>query len=474
MLLVKICKVMDIHTARRCGDLGVDFIGLHAIHSIDNETSARYASIVRELERGYPNTTPVLVTKVIDPNHLSQILTTTSISWVQLHVPLTRIQATHISITVAKRTGKNIKLIAMVAVNDSQATTRVLELAPIANCILLDSSYEGGTGIEADLATMRELVQLAFPTPVLIAGGITHRNAKFLLKATNANGIDVQSGVQIDKYDKNKDPLLIAELVSRVRGIQMDIKLGKHLARSRSQRLVSLAITSVDNDKLDATLLRFRDTLADLIHADFSDRTIAPRFEASPLSALARLRHLIPCMPYDVHLFVHDPTTQRGIIGACTQLNPLLRLVFLHVRGPSDVSESLFDSSANLCDELGLAFGLSIQATGYSAASLRRLLVMIRHYQCNELSLITHSRAHPLRVIIAHDLQLLKLLVSWSNTFAKVPTVSVDRDMTIKKLSVLSKGRPNHVIAGNSLLSSNNPYAVVENYKGLLSPLDLP
>jgi phosphoribosylanthranilate isomerase len=361
MQLVKICKVNDIHTARLCGDLGVDFIGLHAIQGVECETSATYASIVRELEQGYPDTTPVLVTKVIEPDQLSQMLTSTSVAWVQLHVPLTSTQATYIREAVGNRAGKKIKFMITVAVSDPDATTRVLGLAPIADCILLDSSYEGGTGIEANLATMTELVRLAFPTPVLIAGGITSKNAKVFLEATRANGVDVQSGVQTDEFSKNKDPLLIAELVSSTRNVKVHTKLGQYLARAKSQRLVSLAVTSVDDDKLDETLLRFRHTPVDLVHTDFSDRTIAPRFEANPLPALARLRHLIPCMPYDVHFFIHDTVTQRSIISACKQLNPLLRLVFLHVRGPHDVSESLFDSIASLCNDLELDFGFSIQ-----------------------------------------------------------------------------------------------------------------
>jgi len=56
---VKICKIIDVHTAMVLDSLGVDFIGLHAIWELNPDKEALYKNIIKAVKK----TKPVIVTR---------------------------------------------------------------------------------------------------------------------------------------------------------------------------------------------------------------------------------------------------------------------------------------------------------------------------------------------------------------------------------------------------------------------------
>jgi pentose-5-phosphate-3-epimerase len=226
---------------------------------------------------------------------------------------------------------------------------------------------------------------------------------------------------------------------------------------SPHRTLVSLAITSVPDEKIDNVLKRFSHTDIDLVHADFSDGSIAPGFLAEPFLAISRLAKISPHLPYDVHLFIKGISKQKDTLSKCLGENPLLRAVLLHCIKYEDFSLGQFDRVASIVEGLGGGIGIAIQSMGFSTVNLELTLQMIDSYPLAEISLNTRPGIYSLEDVAKYDLPLLNILTYWANKKRMPLFVSVDREMTLSKLSVLSPGSPSHVVVGAALLASKMP-----------------
>lgn len=469
MTIIKICRVKDIHTARLCGDLGVQMIGLHGIHGLSSSCTLNFLKIASELHKFYPGTVPVLVTKVTDAASVAQMLSATGIEWVQVHAPLDGQAAETLLHGITAVLGRRPGYIATVAVDDPFAISRVRDLRQLADYILVDVSYRGGTGRRADNDTLRQILREAKPAVRLVAGGLTVDNVTEVLVDLMPGGVDIQSGLEARLPGRPKDPVRLTQFVRTVREASGHSQSAE-LAVSHRRSLVSLAVTSVPNEQIDSVLKRFRRTDIDLVHVDFSDNSAAPRFFAEPFLALERLAKLVPCLPYDVHLFVKDIGEQANTLRKCVEGNVLLRVALTHYTRYENFSVEQFDDFASLAMELGVGIGIAIQATGFSIAELDSILRRLDSYPLKEVSLITRSRAHRLEDVAKYDLSLLSNLASWASKKRQPLFVSVDRDMNLSKLAVLSPGLPSHLVVGATLLASKRPQRTISAFRRLLKP----
>lgn len=469
MAIVKICRVTDIHTARLCGDLRVDMIGLHAIHGLDATQEIAYARIVKELREFYPETVPVLVTKITEASELSACIAKTGITRIQLHIPLRYSLLKQLISDTETQLKKKLEVIATVGAEEVDAAERLQEFDGKVDFVLIDTSYRGGTGRQVEPSLLAPLIAQVKLTPVLIAGGLNTENVGSLVRLLSPHGVDVQTGLERKLPKHAKDPLQLVQFVDNARFGKTDTHMSSPLlAATRS--LVSLAVTQVAEEALAETINKFKTTDIDLIHADFSDGSIASRFQASPLRAVEMLEALAPCLPYDVHLFLAKPDDRAKAVKECLVRNPLMRVALLHFLDSMHFSEEMLQEFIALTREVKTGVGIVIQATRFSIGTLEEVLTALALVPIDELSLITHSRSHSLEEVRAHDLPLLKLIDQWVQSRQLPTLVSVDRDMTVEKLGVLSAGRPNHAVVGSALLTSKDPQDMITMLRNQLTP----
>ncbi|MHB8628707.1 MAG: phosphoribosylanthranilate isomerase [Aggregatilineales bacterium] len=471
MTTIKVCRVFDIHTARLCGDLGVEMIGLHGIDGLDGTATKTYARIAKELTKHYPRTAAVLVTKVIDTTRIVQMLSATGIERLQIHLPMSRHSVEKLQMDIQRIWGKKIQYIATVAADDPEAITRLRQLDGVVDYILIDTSYRGGTGKQIQHEIITHLISEATITPILVAGGLRVENVKGIIAELRVCGVDVQSGLELLSPRHAKDPTQLIQFVNVVRSGKISKPLQNPPIPS-SRPLVSLAVTQVPDEQIDKIVGRFSETDLDLIHVDFSDRTQAPHFRAEPLFAVERLAHLSPCLPYDVHLFLQDPADREKTLKACLSRNPLLRIALMHLVDNAHVNEEVINEFISLSTKLGIGAGIVVQATGFLTTQLDRIFEIIAPFPLQEISLISRSRSHSLSEVRQRDLPLLQHITLWAKARSIPPFVSIDRDMNLKKLSVFSPGKPNHVVVGAALLAARYPQRTISALRRRLSPIE--
>lgn len=146
-MILKVCRVKDLSTARLCGDAAVDMIGLHAIHGLSQSRTKAFSKILKTLDAEYPRLRTVLVTKVSSPKHLAAMLSATGIREVQLHRPfdIPRLQA--LVSEIEERAGFKPKIIPVLAAGDPGAVSYASELKEIEHLFelfLIDSGWRGG------------------------------------------------------------------------------------------------------------------------------------------------------------------------------------------------------------------------------------------------------------------------------------------------------------------------------------------
>ncbi len=445
-------------------------IGLHAIRRLKAGYARNYLRIVKDLRANYPETKPVLVTKVTDPVNLSQMLSMTGIDWLQIHVPLSKQMAESILFELEKILGKRPSYIAVIATDDKLALPRAKELESLADYILFDKSYIGGAGELSQVHVVRQLLGEVGTTKTLVSGGLKVENITEVLSALTPDGVDVQSGLEMRRPGKPKDPARLVQFVNLVRKTPSSTQI--HIPQfSYHRSFVSVALTSVPPEQLSAVLKRFRNTDIDFVHFDFSDGSMAPAFVAEPFTAVTKLAAFAPCLPYHIHLFMRDKGQQEKTLTECMRKNCLLDLVLLHLSGYEALSDKYLTDFIALITSLGIKPGLALHAPGFPREKLELTLEQLTPYPWQELSLITHSRAHSLEVARHYDLPLLLLLTAWARNHSSPPLISIDRDMTLEKMAVFASANPNHVVAGETLLSSKRPQRTIQAFRKLLCPL---
>ena len=156
-MILKVCRVKDISTARLCGDIGVDMIGLHAINFLPSSRARIFARIVRNLAYEYPEMKPVLVTKVTSPIELAWMVSQIGIKNIQIHIRMDLDDLKILPQAIADKTRVIPRLIPVIAAQDSEAVKYAEDLRQIIDLFdffLVDSGWRGGTGQIAPYETL--------------------------------------------------------------------------------------------------------------------------------------------------------------------------------------------------------------------------------------------------------------------------------------------------------------------------------
>jgi len=504
-LIIKICDVKDIHTARLCGNLGINMVGMHGIYGLKPTNLAPYKRIVAELKNNYPKTKAVFVTKIRQHRKLRRILDKLDIDFLQVYfmdqASLERVgdeiqpskqeqpSATgkHLAARFAKdfiflqktinkeKKHKVLLSLPIMGLPSSLAEEIVKKVKHFPDFFLWDSSNLGGTGKLADFRSTKRVLKISPRHKTILAGGLNPKNVSKILSKTFPlvpTGVDVQTGVadlDVQRRDP-KNPEQVIEFVAKVRGEKAaNVRsLAVKIPKARSE-LVSWAITDLTiNSETPPKFSVIRQTDIDLLHLDFSDGSIAPSFIRMDLDLLKQASYFVPCISYDVHLFIRDFKLQKSIISNCIKINPLLRNVHLHIMPLTIKFQRQFMRTIDYYSNKSIGIGLAIQSSQFNKKNINPLINLLKGdlaSKINEISLITRSRKHALEDGLPHDREMLLSLGDLSKR--KKLSLSIDRDITLKKAAALTKGRSvQHIIVGKAIntrlnLSVVNPAKAV-------------
>lgn len=423
-VVCKICRVGDRKTARQVVWLGADMVGLHAIQGMDDTRAIAFRAICDQARQdGGPAT--ALLTKLTDPDAVVAMVRAVEPTHLQLHTKwaepeLERLQA---GLSAAGLAGT--QLIVVIDASDTDAPCYVAFAKRFADLLLFDH-WEGGTGRLQNPAALKAVLALASPLPALVAGGLTPDNVRDIVSKLKPYGVDVQSSVQDPHVKGKKDLRKVARFVREARGLSN--VAGLHVLVPQTSRLVSMSLTDVPADTLEAAVRRFEE-LVDVFHLDHSNGAMAPGFIADHVETAKRLLALSPTSIYDIHAFAGSDNIE-SIADIYLAANDMLRVVFMHI----DLDEAAVPSKKRLkslaaaLEARGVSLGIALQAPREASERLEVLLKLLAATGIRELSIVGPGDPSKYQARMG---PVLRAVRGWRG--ASHYGVGIDRAVTLEK-----------------------------------------
>ncbi|MBS3736607.1 MAG: phosphoribosylanthranilate isomerase [Candidatus Bipolaricaulota bacterium] len=198
MVKVKICGNQtsdDLKVTAKADAVGFIVATPESPRNIEPKTASR---LVKETP---PFTSTVMVTTVVEPKVLCELVVKVEPDYLQLHSTLTLSRTKEIARSMPNATG----IIALITVKENldDLKNRALKLAnsPV-DALLLDSKSEGrtgGTGHVHDWNISRTIRDTVHPAPVILAGGLDPENVGKAICKVRPYAVDVATGVEKDE-----------------------------------------------------------------------------------------------------------------------------------------------------------------------------------------------------------------------------------------------------------------------------------
>lgn len=203
--IIKICGIRDAEIAKKAVTSGVNLIGI-VFHPVSPRHANLEQAITISNATKIAGASPVAVFVEQDDIEMRAICEATDIQIVQLHGRAARAHHHLLSNTYQRIYVLNLKENGELLIDDG-----FQYLNPARDIILIDHE-DPGHGKMNHYKGFR----YSLPFPWLVAGGLSSSNVATLIDMLQPNGVDVSSGVEISKGQK--DILLIQEFVTAVRG----------------------------------------------------------------------------------------------------------------------------------------------------------------------------------------------------------------------------------------------------------------
>lgn len=224
-LIVKICGLSNEDTLDAALDAGADMIGLVVF-----PPSPRFVAPARAAElaaRARGRAEIVVLTVDMDESEMAAIVDLVQPDWLQLHGR----ESTEAVTSAKKRFGR--KIMKAVGVREITDLISAQPFVAVADRLLLDAKpaqgalLTGGNGIPFDWDILR-----AFEPglPFMLSGGLDAGNVEKALTITQADGVDVSSGVETARG--RKDPDLICAFIADARRAAAALPTAKTLKRA--------------------------------------------------------------------------------------------------------------------------------------------------------------------------------------------------------------------------------------------------
>jgi phosphoribosylanthranilate isomerase len=217
--LLKICDVRDLYTAEECARRGANLVGIHCIDSIKENRRESLLQIASLVPARHPGTGIVVVTRICSIPDVVELTVTLGPSHVQLH----HHGWTSESIGILRgeliaRGMAHVELIGVITPSEGQE--RYSDVCGAVDLLIIDSTYWGEAKRPAPFhpSTYIQGVEWAKSAgkPVLVAGGITARNARDFIEIARPTGLDIQGGVRYAD-GKTIDMNLVERIASELR-----------------------------------------------------------------------------------------------------------------------------------------------------------------------------------------------------------------------------------------------------------------
>ena len=198
MVMVKICGIRDVESARACREAGADLAGLNFVEGSRRKiTVEAAASLIPELGE----VAPVGLFRDLPPGEVRSVVDRLELDWVQLHGG-----------EEARDFGDLAGEVKVLRAMSRQALTpeRLEGWLELGAMPLIDGPDPGsGQRFEWD--------RLELPVDFFIAGGLDPGNVARAIRATGAAGVDAATGVEVDG---RVDADLVAEFVRNAREVR--------------------------------------------------------------------------------------------------------------------------------------------------------------------------------------------------------------------------------------------------------------
>ena len=196
MVKVKICGITTQEAATTALESGADFIGF-----VFYPKSPRYIEPHKAKE--IADSLPVSIKKVglfVEPTdqQIQEIYNENIIDYIQLHGHETPERAKHI-----RKHFPGLKIIKALPISNESSIDVTKDYSEYVDWFLFDapeSALPGGNGIPFDWNLVKNIDSMK---PWFLAGGLNASNVYGAIKETQAHGVDVSSGVEIEPGKKD-------------------------------------------------------------------------------------------------------------------------------------------------------------------------------------------------------------------------------------------------------------------------------
>lgn len=205
MTRVKICGMTDPDVAKKIGELGVDMIG--AIVDVDVETPREVSSSqAGKIFKATPSTTEkVVVSMLTEVDEGVNIVEKLDPDYLQIHNYIDPAKMKRIR----EETGKAI--VSVIGIPKEEARKeeifeKVVTLSTCSDILLLDTASQkgGGSGNVHNWNLSRE-IRRNTNLPIMLAGGLNHRNVGRAIGVVDPFAVDLSSGVESEPGKKDID-----------------------------------------------------------------------------------------------------------------------------------------------------------------------------------------------------------------------------------------------------------------------------
>ncbi len=324
--ILKICNIQNIYEARSAGELGIPYIGLHAVSATDYANLETLKRIVVMIHEEFPNTKTILVTKEKNTETLMRLIDEVECDGVQLHY---KAQAKQL-VLLKSRYGQRFIIFCVVTEEDQPYGTASFEKADF---IILDKSYVGGTGKQVSPLSREKIINKYGADRLILAGGIDANYLRKVAPGISVAGFDIQSGVRSAKrtdfenieYDKLKE---IAQLFNY---------------SSTQTQLPAIGFSVLSDDNIKDYY-----NIVDFWHFDFFDNILGQNSNLP--SKLESVKDFITKNTHfsiQIHIFSKSKSYIADVYHSLSELKTKSVRFFIHIN-PELQPEINFDYNLNI------------------------------------------------------------------------------------------------------------------------------
>jgi len=214
--VIQIAGIIDKEEAKLLMELGVDYLGFPLRLPVNKEdlTEEEAVGVIKVIT---PPHKSVLITYLNNADEIISFCDKLNLKIVQLHGDISFDELVR-----TKTLRKDIEIIKSLVVageNIEKLVKMVETFSPYVDAFITDTfdpatGAEGATGKTHDWNVSKKLVELS-EKPVIIAGGLNHKNVKQAILEIKPAGVDVHTGVELPNGRKSEE--LVKKFIEEAR-----------------------------------------------------------------------------------------------------------------------------------------------------------------------------------------------------------------------------------------------------------------